>query len=114
MINTHDMTKEPKMSDRMFELMKEDKKLMEEKYNITVAGWCTDEGPDTKKGKWCMAETFIWMIILVCWVHQINLIVGNLLKVKDKLIEVIKPQLKSLPGSMDTLHHMHGFRKNNN
>jgi hypothetical protein len=94
LINTHDMTKEPKTGDRMFKLMKEDKKLMEEKYNITVAGWCADEGPDTKKGKWHMAETFIWMIILVCWAHQINLIVRDLLKVKTKLIEVIKTAIK--------------------
>jgi hypothetical protein len=59
------MTKEPKMGDRMFELMKADKKLMEEKYNLMVAGWCADEGPDTKKGKWLMAKEFSWMIILV-------------------------------------------------
>jgi hypothetical protein len=55
----HDMTKEPKTGDRMFELMKSDKKLMEEKYNITVGGWCADQGPDTKKGKRLMDETFL-------------------------------------------------------
>jgi hypothetical protein len=88
------MTKEPKTGDRMFELMKADKKLMEEKYNITVAGWCADEGPDTKKGKRLMAESFAWMIIVVCWAHQINLIVGDLLKVKDELIDVIKTTIE--------------------
>jgi hypothetical protein len=88
------MTKEPKTGDRMFELMKEDKKLMEEKYNIPVAGWCMDKGPDMKKGKWHMAETFMWIITLVCWVHQINLIVGDLLKVKNKLIKVIKTAIE--------------------
>jgi hypothetical protein len=84
------MTKEPKTGDRMFELMKSDKKLMEEKYNITVGGWCADEGPDTKKGKRLMGERFLWMIILVCWAHQMNLIVGDLLGVKHELIEVIR------------------------
>jgi hypothetical protein len=90
----HDMTKEPKTGDRMFELMKADKKLMEEKYGITVAGWCADEGPDTKKGKRLMAKEFLWMIMLVCWAHQINLVVGDLLGVKHELIEVIKMALK--------------------
>ncbi|KIM73621.1 hypothetical protein PILCRDRAFT_80982, partial [Piloderma croceum F 1598] len=94
LINTHDMTKEPKTGDGMFELMKADKKLMEEKYNLTVAGWCADEGPDTKKGKRLMAEEFLWMIILVCWAHQINLVVGDLLGVKHELIEVIKTALE--------------------
>jgi hypothetical protein len=87
------MTKELKTGDRMFELMKADKKLMEEKYDLTVAGWCADAGPDTKKGKQLMTEAFLWMIILVCWAHQINLIVGDLLGVKHKLIEVIKTTL---------------------
>ena len=60
------MTKEPKTGDWMFELMKVDKKLMEEKYKITVGGWCADKGPDMKKGKRLMGEAFLWMIILVC------------------------------------------------
>jgi len=34
------------------------------------------------------------MIILVCWAHQINLIVRDLLKVKTKLIKVIKTAIK--------------------
>jgi hypothetical protein len=74
----------------MFELMKSNKKLMEEKYNITVGGWCADQGPDTKKGKRLMGETFLWMIILACWAHQMNLVVGDLLGVKHELIEVIR------------------------
>jgi hypothetical protein len=84
------MTKEPKTGDRMFELMKSDKKLMEEKYSITVGGWCADQGPDTKKGKRLMGETFLWMIILACWAHQMNLVMGDLLGVKHELIEVIR------------------------
>jgi len=88
------MTKEPKTGDRMFELMKADKTLMEEKYKITVGGWCADEGPDTKKGKRLMSEAFCWMIIIVCWAHQMNLVVGDLLRVKHELIEVIKTVLE--------------------
>ena len=93
------MTKEPKTGDRMFELMKSDKKLMEEKYCITVGGWCADEGPDTKKGKRLMAEEFSWMIILVCWAHQINLVVGDLLGLDHKLIAVIEEALEIIKWS---------------
>jgi hypothetical protein len=95
------MTKEPKTGDRMFELMKADKKLMEEKYNITVAEWCVDEGPDMKKGKQLMAESFTWMIKVVCWTHQINLIVGDLLKVKDKLIVVLPRSMTDVFGNLE-------------
>lgn len=88
------MTKEPKTGDRMFELMKADKELMENKYGIVVAGWCADEGPDSRKGKRLLAEAFLWMIVLVCWAHQINLVVGDLLGVKHELIAVIKTALE--------------------
>jgi hypothetical protein len=88
------MTKEPKTGDQMFKLMKADKTLMEEKYKITVGGWCADKGLDTKKGKRLMSEAFCWMVIIVCWAHQMNLIMGDLLGVKHKLIEVIKTVLK--------------------
>ena len=90
----YNMTKELKTDNRIFKFMKANKKLMEKKYNITVVGWCADEGPDTKKGKHLMENEFLWMIILVCWVHQINLIVGDLLGVKHELIKVIKIVLK--------------------
>jgi hypothetical protein len=61
--------------------------------NLTVAGWCVDKGPDTKNGKQLITEAFLWMIILVCWAHQINLVVGDLFRVKHELIEVIKTAL---------------------
>ena len=96
------MMKEPKTGDQMFELMKMDKKLMEEKYKITVGGWCTDEGPDMKKGKWLMGEAFLWIIILMCWAHQMNLIMGDLLGVKHKLIEVIKTALEIITWTFNT------------
>jgi hypothetical protein len=39
-----------------------------------------------KERKWLMGKVFLWMIILTCWAHQMNLIVGDLMKVKHKLM----------------------------
>jgi hypothetical protein len=74
----------------MFEIMMKCKTMMEDDYGINVIGWCSDNGPDSKKGRRLMSEAFIWMIILVCWAHQINLIVGDLLGLKHELIDVIE------------------------
>ena len=74
----------------MFEVMMKSKTMMEDNYGINVIGWCSDNGLDSKKGCRLMSEAFIWMIILVCWAHQINLVVGDLLGLKHKLIEVIE------------------------
>jgi hypothetical protein len=74
----------------MFEIMMKSKTMMEDDYGINIIGWCSDNGPDSKKGHCLMSEAFLWMIILVCWAHQINLVVRDLLGLKHKLIEVIK------------------------
>jgi hypothetical protein len=84
------MTGEPKTGDRMFELMDGDKAMIEEKYGVDIIGWCTDNGPDAKKGRRLLFEKFSWMIILLCWAHQINLIVGDILDAKHELIGAIK------------------------
>jgi hypothetical protein len=92
-MNTHDTTGEPKTGDRMFELMDSDKAMMEEKYGVEVVGWCTDNGPDAKKGQRLLSKKFTWMIILLCWAHQLNLIVRDVLGVKHKLIDIMKTAL---------------------
>ncbi|KAI9058295.1 hypothetical protein FKP32DRAFT_1549847, partial [Trametes sanguinea] len=79
LVKTHDMTGEPKTGDRMFELIKSDIATMERDYQVDVIGWCTDDGPDGKKARRLLFETFAYLIVLVCWAHQINLIVGDLL-----------------------------------
>jgi hypothetical protein len=94
LMETHDMAGRSKTGDEMFDLMKVDKEMIEGKYDCEVIAWCTDEGPDSKKGKRLLGEAFLWMIILVCWAHQINLIVGDLLGLDHKLIKVIEMALE--------------------
>ena len=88
------MTGRPKTGDEMFDLMKADKEMIEGKYDCKVIAWCADEGPDSKKGKRLLGEAFLWMIILVCWAHQINLVVGDLLGLDHELIQVIETVLE--------------------
>jgi hypothetical protein len=94
LVASHNMTGEPKTGDTMFKIMEADKKKMEDTFGIEVVGWCSDDGPDSKKGRRLMGEKYLWMIILVCWAHQINLIVGNVLRVADPLIQVVKIALE--------------------
>jgi len=101
------MSGKPKTRDEMFKVMKADKEMIEVKYNCKVVAWCADEGPDLKKWKWLLGEAFLWMIILVCWVHQINLIVGDLLGLDHKLINVIEIALEIIKwfnGHSNPLH----------
>jgi len=94
LVALHDITGEPKTGDIMFKIMEANKKKMEDTFGIEVVGWCSDDGPDSKKGRQLMGEKYLWMIILVCWAHQINLVVGDMLRVADPLIQIVKIALE--------------------
>ncbi|KAF9038183.1 hypothetical protein BJ165DRAFT_1331756, partial [Panaeolus papilionaceus] len=49
LIETHNVTKEPKTSDQLLKHVLSNIKMMEEKYGVRVIAWCTDDGPDRKK-----------------------------------------------------------------
>jgi len=90
LVDSCDTAGEPKTGDKMFEIMMKSKTMIEDDYGINIIGWCSDNGLNSKNGCHLMSEVFLWMIILVCWVHQINIIVGDLLGLKHEVIEVIE------------------------
>jgi len=51
------MTGEPKTADIMFKIMEADKKKIEDTFGIEVVEWCSDNGPDSKKGSWLMEKS---------------------------------------------------------
>ena len=69
---------------------------MQDVFLVKVIAWCTDDGPDGKKARRLLRLLFAWMIVLVCWAHQINLIVGDFLRLK-------LPFLESIPLALDVV-----------
>jgi hypothetical protein len=67
---------------------------MENQYNVSVIAWCTDDGPDGKKMRHLLQAQFPWLITLLCWPHQINLIVGDVLGVRRSVTEDINRALE--------------------
>ncbi|KAF8956827.1 ribonuclease H-like domain-containing protein [Flammula alnicola] len=49
LIQTHDVTGDPKTGDHLLKLVLEDIHLIETKYDVKIIAWCTDDGPDGKK-----------------------------------------------------------------
>lgn len=48
-------------------------------YGVSIISVCTDNEGDAQK-MWCLLHVLMpWLIVLVCWAHQINLIVGDYL-----------------------------------
>ncbi|KAF7971231.1 hypothetical protein HWV62_21648 [Athelia sp. TMB] len=82
LMRSHDMTGKPKTGNHLLEVVKDDIAWMKDTHGINLIAWCTDDGPDCKKMCCLLALFFTWIVVLVCWAHQLNLVVGDLLKLK--------------------------------
>ena len=70
-------------------IVEDDIKLIFDKFGIIVIAWCTDDGPDGKKMRRLLSAKYRWLIMLVCWAHQMNLVIGDFLKLKADFRKVI-------------------------
>lgn len=90
------MTGEPKSGDRLFQLIVADITLMLTLFGVIVVAWVTDDGPDGKKARRLLGTQMPWIIVSVCWAHQVNLLVGDYLKLGQHLdtihraVEIVK------------------------
>jgi len=93
LMRSHDMLGEPKTGDRLLEVIDSDIKYIRQTFGVLIIAWCTDNGPDGKKARRLLHERWIWMIVLVCWAHQINLIVGDFLKHNGDIMVIVQQAL---------------------
>ncbi|KAL6298476.1 ribonuclease H-like domain-containing protein [Sparassis latifolia] len=92
LVRMHDMSGEPKTGDRLLELVRADIKCMSEKYRVKTIGWCTNDGPDGKKMRRLLSVVMACIICVVCWSHQIQLIVGEYLTIPEILEAIVQAQ----------------------
>ena len=67
---------------------------MEEKFGTQLIAWCTDDGPDGKKMRRLLQALFAWLIVILCWAHQINLVVGDFLAIRRSVMDDINHALE--------------------
>lgn len=79
---THDVSSDAKSGDSLLKLVTEDLQWIEDTYNVSIIGVCTDNGGDARKMRRLLLDLMPWLIVLVCWAHQINLIVGDYLSLQ--------------------------------
>ncbi|KIL54278.1 hypothetical protein M378DRAFT_1059173 [Amanita muscaria Koide BX008] len=82
LMRTHDVSTQPKTGEALLQLVVEDIKWSEETYGLTVIAACSDDGGDARKMRRLLLALMPWLIIVLCWAHQINLIVGDYLSLK--------------------------------
>ncbi|TBU39179.1 hypothetical protein BD309DRAFT_983231 [Dichomitus squalens] len=79
LVQTHDITGWPKMGQEHLEVIKSDIEYMETTYGVRTIAWVTDDGPDGKGARNLLRKLWPWMVLLLCWAHQCNLLVGEFL-----------------------------------
>ena len=78
-MQTHDVSAQPKTGETLLKLVVDDIKWSEETYGHKVIAVCSDDGGDARKMRRLLRAQMPWLIVVLCWVHQINLIVGDYL-----------------------------------
>ncbi|KAF8808342.1 hypothetical protein BYT27DRAFT_7255616 [Phlegmacium glaucopus] len=82
LMRTHDVSTQPKTGETLLQLVVEDIKWSEETYGLSVIAACSDDGGDARKMRRLLLVLMPWLIIILCWAHQINLIVSDYLSLK--------------------------------
>jgi hypothetical protein len=80
----------PKTGDKLLIIVESDIKLIFDKFDIIMIAWCADNDPDGKKMRQLLGAKYHWLIMLVCWVYQMNLVVGDFRKVVTLGLNVVK------------------------
>ncbi|KAH9038165.1 ribonuclease H-like domain-containing protein [Lactarius pseudohatsudake] len=94
LMRTHDVSTQPKTGEALLQLVVEDIKWSEETYGITIVAVCSDDGGDARKMRRLLLVLMPWLIITLCWAHQINLIVGDYLSLKLPFQDCVPKALK--------------------
>lgn len=76
------MSAQAKTGEALLQLVVDDIKWSEETYGHSVIAVCSDDGGDARKMRRLLRMTMPWLIITLCWAHQVNLIVGDYLALK--------------------------------
>lgn len=81
-MRTHDVSAQPKTGEVLLDLVVKDIRWSEEMYGHVIIAACSDDGGDARKMRRLLHALMPWLIVILCWAHQINLIVGDYLGLK--------------------------------
>ncbi|KAH8101722.1 ribonuclease H-like domain-containing protein [Cristinia sonorae] len=97
LLNTDNVTEERKNADTLLGIVIANIAYALEVCRMMVIAWCSDAGGDSASMRRKLLQRYPWLIVLDCWAHQLNLVVGDYFKLKlpwmewvDAATEVIK------------------------
>ncbi|QRW20585.1 hAT family dimerization protein [Rhizoctonia solani] len=76
----------PKTAENHLKVVKEAIKQCKEDLGMNIVGWVSDAGGDLRGMRICLGKEHPELLLFDCWAHQIQLVVGDVLKLKNDLV----------------------------
>ncbi|THU82318.1 hypothetical protein K435DRAFT_691755, partial [Dendrothele bispora CBS 962.96] len=96
LLNVTDISSKPKTADTLLDIVLKEIEHVQNVLMVFLVAWCTDCSGESAKMRRLLRGVFPWIIVLDCWVHQFNLVVGDVLKLKLPLIKVVDRALETI------------------
>ncbi|PCH37394.1 hypothetical protein WOLCODRAFT_84289, partial [Wolfiporia cocos MD-104 SS10] len=97
LLNAVDISSQPKNAENLLEIVKAEIKYCVEVLKTKIVAWCMDSSGESVKMRRLLHNLFLWIVVVACWAHQLNLVVSDYIKLKlpfmavfDCTVEVIK------------------------
>lgn len=88
-MRTHDVSTEPKTGLALSKIVSEDIQWSQDTFGLSVVALCSDDGGDARLMRKLLQASMPWLIVILCWAHQINLIVGDYLSLRIPFLECV-------------------------
>jgi hypothetical protein len=92
-MRTHDVSADAKSGEALLKLVIEDIQWSQETFLLVIIALCSDNGGDARKMRRLLLALMPWLIVVVCWAHQINLIVGDYLSLRIAFLTCVPKAL---------------------
>ncbi|KDN35540.1 hypothetical protein RSAG8_11497, partial [Rhizoctonia solani AG-8 WAC10335] len=86
-VKVHDISGLPKTAENHLRTVKNDIDHAEREYNIKIIAWVSDAGGDSRAMRVRLHRERPHILVFDCWAHQVNLIVGDVLKLNSELVK---------------------------
>jgi len=111
LMHMHDVSADAKSDEGLLKLVTKDIQWSQDKFGLSIITICSDNGGNAWKMRKLLLTLVPWLIILVCWVHQINLIVGDYLGLQAKFLMCVPKALQVIKWMNNHSHALGIFHR---
>ncbi|KII90039.1 hypothetical protein PLICRDRAFT_76459, partial [Plicaturopsis crispa FD-325 SS-3] len=94
LLNTVNVTTLPKTAETLLDIVLKELTYCWTVLHLIVVAWCTDASGESAKMRRLLVRKYPFLVVVDCWCHQVDLVVGDIFKAKGIFIEVVNEVLE--------------------